>query len=628
MNGSVARKTQETLGKVIKKPPLTEKLLSRPPFRYLHDIFSEVIRTTGFMRGLYVEAEMKSDNVKDKDAKIAFLQKAIDVVMLVSGEPLSVKPARIVAGHEPEKTNELLQAIGKCCLNKLSSEEAVRQVLAGDKPDLKGKPTSTRSQDKENRGSRDRQRSQEEKMEIKDGGTSRDRKDQERPKEQEGRRAEKDQHREGGKAEREGHRERGRAEKEKHREEGRAEKSREHDRAKDREREKDKSRDREKDRDKAKERDPHRDRERDREKRRDGGKEVEKEREAGQELKEKAKETEKQDEKPRGKEETPNGRPAGQPLSAQAEPEQLESPTRAPRPSSAKGQRRRPKPGGQDSDSDGEADLPAAGKPVHLENGGDATDAVLSHTTQSNRRVPRPSSARPAPPRVRRQESRPEVTPTERLGSTKPSSSSALIVEGSKLSDNEEDEEQFVVEEVAVRPPDMPELELEPSVELRDGEKHGGLVQKILETKKDYETSPLSQSSFKDSEQAVVSEASRRKERDLVSREMERLRSSIQTVCRSALPLGKIMDYIQEDMDSMQKELETWRRENREHGQALLQEQRITDNAVEPLKAELAELEQLILDQQDKICTVKSNILRNEDKIQKMMSSINFSSRV
>lgn len=56
---------------------------------------------------------------QDKDAKISFLQKAIDVVAMVSGEPLSAKPARIVAGHEPERTNELLQRIGKCCLSKV-----------------------------------------------------------------------------------------------------------------------------------------------------------------------------------------------------------------------------------------------------------------------------------------------------------------------------------------------------------------------------------------------------------------------------------------------------------------------------------------------------------------------------
>lgn len=69
-------------------------------------------------------------------------------------------------------------------------------------------------------------------------------------------------------------------------------------------------------------------------------------------------------------------------------------------------------------------------------------------------------------------------------------------------------------------------------------------------------------------------EATRKKERELVVREIERLQTSVQSVCRSALPLGKIMDYIQEDMDSMQNELQSWRRENREHAEALLQEQR------------------------------------------------------
>ena len=36
------RRTRDTLGKIIKKPPLSDKLLNRPPFRYMHDIISEV----------------------------------------------------------------------------------------------------------------------------------------------------------------------------------------------------------------------------------------------------------------------------------------------------------------------------------------------------------------------------------------------------------------------------------------------------------------------------------------------------------------------------------------------------------------------------------------------------------
>ncbi|XP_058888032.1 TRAF3-interacting protein 1-like isoform X1 [Acipenser ruthenus] len=593
MNESMAKKTQETLGKVIKKPPLTEKLLSKPPFRFLHDIFTEVIRTTGFMKGLYSELEMKSENVKDKEAKIAFLQKAIDVVIMVTNEPLSVKPGRIVSGHEPEKTNELLQAMGKCCLNKLSSEDAVQRVLAGEKLDLKGKhPSTSKSQDKENRESKEedkkRHKDKEEirDTEIKERSTSRDRK-VEQPKETEAKKTEKGRHKD----------------------DERQEKGRDRERTKERDREKEKSRDRDKEkgREKEKDRDKGKERDRDREKRRERPKEPE----------EKAKEPEEKAERKPAV--VLEAEPAEVP---EAEPAEIleaehESPARIPRPSSAKGQRRRPKPGGQDeSDSDGEAEILSSDKSMPLENG-EAVDAVPTH-----RRIPRPSSARPAPPRVKRQNSA-DVPSVERIGSGKPLT--AVIVDGKKDSD-EDNDELFVVEEAAPLLPDLPKMEMEPAVELKEDDKHGGLVKKILETKKDYEALQPS-SKTKDQDKTIVSAATKRKERDLVFRETEKLRSSIQTVCRSALPLGKIMDYIQEDMDSMKKELQMWRSENAEHAAALLKEQRITDNAVEPLKAGLVELEQLIKDQQDKICAAKANILKNEEKIEKMVSSINFSSR-
>lgn len=628
MNESVAKKTQETLGKVIKKPPLTEKLLSKPPFRYLHDIFSEVIRTTGFMKGLYVEAEMKSDNVKDKDSKIAFLQKAIDVVMLVSGEPLAAKPARIVAGHEPEKTNELLQVIAKCCLNKLSSDEAVKRVLAGDKLDQKGKPSTSRSQDKENREGREHHRDREERKGIKESSGSREQKDPDQPKDQESKRDDKDRRRDAERSDKGRERERTKdrdRDKDKSRDREK-DKTREKEREREKDRNREKERERDKDRDKKKERESHKDRERDKDREREKRREKEKDKERPRETEEKLKD--RGDRKIKAAEEISKSKPQPEAASKthQAETEEAESPSRIPRPSSAKGQRRKPKTGGQgteqdETESEGEAEAPSAEKPIPLENG-DVTDPAALQTTHS-RRLPRPSSARPAAPRVKRQESYTDATPAERLGSGKTPAS--VILDGKKLSEDEDDEDgQFVVEEAAPPPSDVPEVESN-SLELQGDDKHGGLVKKILETKKDYESSPSSKS--KEQDRSLVSEASRKKERELVAREIERLRSSIQTVCRSALPLGKIMDYIQEDMDSMQNELQSWRRENKENAQALLQEQRITDGVVEPLKVELAELEQLIKDQQDKICAVKSNILKNEEKIQKMVSSISFSSQ-
>ncbi|XP_067892006.1 TRAF3-interacting protein 1 isoform X2 [Heterodontus francisci] len=647
MSGPFVKRTQDSLGRVIKKPPLTEKLLSKPPFRYLHDIFTEVIRTTGFLKGLFTEFEMKSDNVKDKDAKIAFLQKAIDVVMMVSGDPLTVKPARIVAGHEPEKTNELLQTIAKCCLNKLSSDDSVRRVLAGEKIDLKAKAlSSSKSQGKENREKKDDERKrqkdkdQEERNENGIKHTSGDRKEKEQSKEQ-GKPVDKerDRHKDGDRREKGKELERDRArakerDQENHKNRGDGEKV-EKDKTRDGEKvEKDKFRgDGEKDKERSKERERNRDKDKVREKRqKDKEREHSRDQARDQEVeREKAKEQEKTDRRPKVAAEE---KPPKQHLEVMKKDSKIdadqedkvveipgakaESPVRIPRPSSAKGQRRKPKSGVEDL----EAAHNSIEKRHAAEVNGEIPDELSSQIVQS-KRIARPGSARPAPPKVKKQES--ADSPSERIGSAKPVSN-VIVDKRKNVEEEEDDDEQFVVEEAVSQLPDMPEMEPVTAVELHSSEDHGGLVRKILETKKDYESSK-SATKPKDQEKTIISETAKKKERELVAKEIEKLRTSIQTLCRSALPLGKIMDYIQEDMDSMQNELSMWRRENKKHAESLLREQSITDTAVEPLKTELAELEQLIKDQQDKNCAVKAHILKNEDKIQKMISSINFSSR-
>ena len=57
---------------------------------------------------------------QNKDQKIAFLQKIVDVVVMASGESLKVRPSKVVAGHEAEKTNEFLQVLSKVITNKVS----------------------------------------------------------------------------------------------------------------------------------------------------------------------------------------------------------------------------------------------------------------------------------------------------------------------------------------------------------------------------------------------------------------------------------------------------------------------------------------------------------------------------
>ena len=122
--------TRQVLGAVIETPVLTGALLSKPPFRFLHDIVSEVTRATGFAEGLYDEEELSAANVNDKKSKEMYLVKIVKCVEVVLGEPVDVRPGKIVCGFEPENTNLFLQALARAATSGVDSSKAVTTSLA------------------------------------------------------------------------------------------------------------------------------------------------------------------------------------------------------------------------------------------------------------------------------------------------------------------------------------------------------------------------------------------------------------------------------------------------------------------------------------------------------------------
>lgn len=150
----------------------------------------------------------------------------------------------------------------------------------------------------------------------------------------------------------------------------------------------------------------------------------------------------------------------------------------------------------------------------------------------------RPSSARPGAPRLRPESALPfkEVIP---LGKIK------VIVEN--YSDKEADDEETVVIQNVL------ELEPEPTgpvLELPADKGH--LVEQILEQL--HEQDILEQP--KPNVDIDWEEGFRGK--DATSREIAQLRNAIQAVTRTANPLGKLMNFLHEDLEAMQTELHMW----------------------------------------------------------------------
>lgn len=565
----VIKKTQDLLGSVIKKPPLHEKLLKKPPFRFLHDVVHNVIRTTRFLDGLYTPEELNSENIKDKEAKIAFLQKAIDALIMVTGASLATRPSKVVAGHEPERTNEFLQLLAKAAAKKLDSAEAVKKVLAGEKPSGKNKSekkdvtkkkeqrtpkkepsAKTTDAKKVANGEASSQKLSASAME----GTSKT-KSARTKKPREVITAEDGEGSSSG-VTANGHS---------------ALNDTAHSTVQDtnegtavsvesalngmRPRTRTK-------------------------------KEASKETDQGQTFKESPPEPDKNSvemgrEAPRPESVRPViGRP---PTSLRNEQPRIDV---NPPPGSEQEQSLQP------PDDDREFDRPP---------------------TRSTLRTSRPRSSRPAAPRIRKRETAEEAPPV-RVETAKPVEN--VILDNKQEEDDDKEEESFVMAE----PVELTVSKAEAEADV-NGLEQGSLVRQLLETKKELEGGSHHLGTPSTVEQEKPLNRQQNRERSAI----ENLRRHIQSVSRSALPLGRLLDLMSEDLDSMNAELLSWKEEHACSLKAYAAEQSLTNSTLEPLKQNLEELDQQIAEQKESISATKAKLFNNTERIGRLLASANLS---
>ena len=97
-----------------------------------------------FGNGLLTEEEMDSKANHEKDAKLTILTKMITLTEMIVGEKIDVKPTKIVAGLEPERTNYFLQQLFRAATSGIDSTPYVRQIVGGEDDDAEAEEEARR----------------------------------------------------------------------------------------------------------------------------------------------------------------------------------------------------------------------------------------------------------------------------------------------------------------------------------------------------------------------------------------------------------------------------------------------------------------------------------------------------
>ena len=122
--------TGKMFSSLIEKPKMTEKLLKKPPPKYIYDIILNTLKKTNFPKGLLTDQEMDHKYFEaDPHHKLAILQKVVDITKIVVNENFEIKCTNILKGEQPDKTNHFLQMFYKAATNGKDNTPLIQKYL-------------------------------------------------------------------------------------------------------------------------------------------------------------------------------------------------------------------------------------------------------------------------------------------------------------------------------------------------------------------------------------------------------------------------------------------------------------------------------------------------------------------
>merc|ERR1719498_1837454 len=164
-------------------------------------------------------------------------------------------------------------------------------------------------------------------------------------------------------------------------------------------------------------------------------------------------------------------------------------------------------------------------------------------------------------------------------------------------------------------------LQVKKSKKHSKNKRRGKLVSKIendLAKDANTDTKPEGNETKEDSGSGLrLRRSIKRKPKDKV--DVDDLRGHIQKLCQSTNPLAKCMDFVNDDIEAMNLEIDKWKGDYQKHSSVLEEKERKTEEMLSPIKAEILNVDKQVKEIITKIQEAKARIAQNDSKITEML---------